>query len=340
MGALSGAEMSSRSVINLKLLSLVAGVCLAGAEGALAAWTNPGPSLTMTPVADEPIPFYEVLNSASSSTLHSWLRFSKIDGTLTGLTGEVTGSSNTTYDSPIFSGTSYSSSITSYSTVSVSSVNHTRRVFLLGASVGSPVTLSAQITIPGWFSQTATWLSTAWTTNAIELSVSRDRHIEIPNSIAYGSSNATYVDFKFVVEHSVTFDWVNYRAEFTSFHQDYWNPATNTHNNNFWKNGTVTCNSGHSDMVGGSYYKLEQKVIRVYFSKDKILEARSLDTRLTFGQPDSKGAIPEPDPNEPSQYVDFRSSTYKGGLFIGQCDPELKPRDRSGKCIIQSEVPY
>lgn len=325
-----------RSATNVLALLIAAGV----APAVNAAWTNPGPGVEHTPVSAQTRPLYEVYDSASSSTLHSWLRFSKIDGTLNDLTGSVeNGTVTTNFAVPYYPGHNVPETVDPH-WVPVYDVDHTRRVFLLGYSgSGTPVTLEDEIDRPSWFSQTSSWLSSALTTNVLELSDSTDQHIEIPNDFAFGSSHAAYRDFEFVVEHDVYFKWDRYRAYFAnSDTQDFFSPPS-SYNTGYWHEGSVNCVSGDVTPIQARYYKLEKKTVRVYFSKDKITAARSLDTRLTFGQPDSTGAIPSPDPNEPSQYVNFTNTTYKGGLFLGQAETSLTPKDRSGKCIIQAEVP-
>lgn len=320
---------------------LALGAVCAAAATVKASWTNPGPTIAMAPPASSSqLSLYETLVGTSSSELTAKFRFSVTNPTLSDLSGYVEdGSTLTQYGNPFWGGTPWVFPV-NHQWINVTNVDHTRRIFLLGASVPpAATTLSSLNPKPSWFIQTSTWLSAALTSDALELTPDLDRIHTYVNNFNFGSSNAAYIDFTFVIAHRVTFDWTRYRALFTdSSHQDYFTPPS-TLNAQFHLKSGQTMNGNSIDTITSEFCRLEQKVLRVYAHKNEISDAFSTDTRITFGQPDTTGSVPVPDPNEPSQHVDFSASTYEGGLFIGQATMAGPQPDRSGKSITQIVAP-
>lgn len=284
-------------------------------------------------------PFEEELAGSNSSEVKPRFRFSITDPMLQNLTGNVEdGATTTYYGYPFLNQTPWTYPV-AHGPTPVFNVNHTRRIFLLNASVSGSTNLSTLNPKPSWFTQTSTWLSTALATPALELTPTLDRRVVYVNDFNFGASSAAYIDFTFVVRHDVTFDWTRYRVTFSnSTHQDYFTPPS-TVNPNFYLQAGQSIIDTDAMAQTSEFCRLEQKVLRVYIHKNEITQAFSTDTRITFGQPDTTGSVPVPDPNEPSQHLDFSESTYGGGLFIGQATSAGPQPDRSGKSIAQIIAP-
>lgn len=215
-----------------------------------------------------------------------------------------------------------------------------RYMYYLG---GGPITqtLSSQLhTQSGLSISSSDWLTSALSQTVAfvdpTLNVAKTLY---PDTLTYTSSY--YFDYEFVIEHVTTFDYNLHRAHFsgTGHTQDYWSPG-NSPNGSFTSYGTYTHSSTSLVSQTGTYYELEKRTVRVYYRKDEITNVFSIDTRITYGQPDSAGGLPDADPNEPAQFVDFSNSVYKGGLFLGRSATSGSPKDKSGRAILQGVAPF
>ncbi len=70
-----------------------------------------------------------------------------------------------------------------------------------------------------------------------------------------------------------------------------------------------------------------------YQIRKDLAGAQSIDSRQTYGQPDLPDRFPAVDPNAPARNITFKDWTYRGGLFVGQMNPDSN--DLSGAARIQ-----
>lgn len=277
----------------------------------------------------------EVMTSATESQANLLFRFTLVDPTITGATGDVRNGRAFVYGNPTLGGGA--------STSLVSNVTINRYMFLIDATASgaSSATLASQLHIPGFYSSTfpytTSWYSDVQSHAAAPVNSALDwTTILYPDDLDDGYDSSYFKDYVFALESVTSFDWTEYLATFTGgVTESYWSATTGSFNTGWTTNGTLTLTSTSTVGHAGAYYSLEKRTIRVYYRKDPLTGTFSIDTRLTFSQPDSKGAIPYPDPNEPAQHVDFSSSIYNGGLFMGKSYQDGQPIDRSGRSIIQ-----
>lgn len=304
---------------------------LAGVPGTVMGFADAGPSINQP---DTGRMFAETFIPPDECSASLRLKFTCEDATISGATGGVRDGRSLVYAQPTATATS------------VSNVSITRYMFLMDATVpgGSSATLASQVHIPGWYTTniaSSPWYSTVMSVSAAAFSPSLLSTTELsPDSLSYGYNGAYFKDFVFILESVTSFEWTEHLANFSGLpSQPYWAPATGI-NSSWMTNGTATATSTSTTNHTGAYYSMEKRTMRVYYRKDQLTDSFSIDTRLTFSQPDSVGATPYPDPNEPAQHVDFSSFLYKGGMFLGKSKSDTNPRDRSGLSIIEGSATY
>ena len=309
-----------RSATNVLALLIVASV----APVVQATWTDPGPTVG-TPDSSARM-IKEDLDGESKSMLKYCLKFTLVDPSLTGGSGTLrSGLSKVFYDPAGPSTGTY-----------ISSVAINRFMYLTNATMPgtSSVTLAAQIhTVTGFSMPSTGWYTTVQGSPAVQINPSIDWLTAVSSDdIDLGEQSGQYVDYVFVIVTDASFVWTEYRANVSGGGQNsFWLPPSTFYGSNWSTGATSISTYDHT----GAFYGIEKRTLRVYYRKDLIVGAHSVDTRVTYGQPDSTGSIPTPDPNEPSQYVDFSSSTFSGGLFLGKSKGTGSHPDRSGRAIIQ-----